>query len=464
MSLIGACQFIAASFKSSLAALTVSAWFFGALANAADCNTGLSPQEKLTEFKRLDAAAESAMQQHRPSEAIQLYKQAVCLAPNSARGFYGLGVAEAAAGEFAQAREAFQTSDRLQPTTGMPLLMQVRVNASLQDFDTLKANLREAATRFPRDAQLHSALARLLAEHNLFVLSLAEALRSQEAASDANSKLQLAGLENTVGAYDDAVREALSLEQRADAPKELRSAAAGIAGLSYESLHQSDQGIRYLQEAIELDPLQENSYLALADLYEQMQKYSAAVSVLEQGRRQLPESSAILLALGADLVRAERYREGIQALETLLRQAPDTAEAYVSLADVARRMGDPAQELAALRNLARVKPDYPMLDILIARCLLNKQPPDYTQALQQLASAATHDPTDPEVFLLQGKAYAMLGRNNEAVTALEHSIQLRPLDPAPYYQLARVYQKLGKEEFARQQFERVKYLEANTAK
>ena len=443
---------------------TIASLLCCTLAIAADCNTGLSPQEKLAEFKRLDAAAESAMQQHRPSDAIGLYEQAVCLVPNSARGFYGLGVAQAAAGKFLQAREALRTSDRLQPTTGMPLLMQVRVNFSLQDIDALKANLREAAVRFPQDAELHSALARFLAEKNLFVLALAESMRFQQVSNDTNAKLQLAVLENTIGAYDDALRQALSLEQRTDAPKEMRGAAAGLAGLSYESLHNAEQGVHYLQEAIDLDPSQENSYLALADLLEQMQKYPAAVKVLEQGRRYLPESQAILLAFGADLVRAERYQEGINALRTLLREAPDTAEAYISLADAARRMGDPTEELAALRQLERIKPDYPMLNVLIARCLFNKEPADYAQILHELAIAANRDPADPEVFFLQGKAYTNLERYGEAASALQRSIELRPLDPGPYYQLARVYQKLGKGEAARQQFERVKYLESNAVK
>lgn len=464
MNLIGACRFIAACCRASQAQTLAAVLCFATMANAADCNTGLSPQEKLAEFKRLDTAAETAIQQHHPSDAVQLYEQAVCLAPNSARGFYGLGVAEAAAGQFRQAREALRTSDRLQPTTGMPLLMQVRVNFSLQDMDALKGNLREAAARFPHDAQLHSALARALAEQNLLVLAVAEAIRSQQASDDANARLQLAVLENTVGAYDDALREAVSVEQRADQAKELRGAAAGIAGLSYESLHKPEDGGWYLQEAIDLNPAQENSYLALADLLEQMQKYPEAVTALEKGRRYLPEPGAILLALGADLVRAERYQEGTAVLKTLLRQEPNTPEAYISLADAARKTGDQPQELTALRDLSRVKPDYPMMDLLIARCLLSKEPVDYVQVLAQLQLAADRDPNDSEVFSLEGKAYTALGRYKDAVSALERSIALRPMEAGPYYQLARVYQKLGKADLARQQFERVKYLDTAAGK
>ena len=112
--------------------------------------------------------------------------------------------------------------------------MQVRVNFSLKDVDELKSNLREAATRFPRDAALHSALARFLAEQNLFILALAEAMRSQQLSADPNSTLQLGVLENTIGAYDDALRNVLAVEQSGDVPKQVRGSAAGIAGLSYE--------------------------------------------------------------------------------------------------------------------------------------------------------------------------------------------------------------------------------------
>lgn len=463
MNSIGAHRYVVACVKSRTARALAFALCSCGLAAAADCAAGLTPQQKISQFKQLDSQAENAMQQRRPSDAVQLYEQAVCLVPNSARGFYGLGVAEAAAGQFLKARESLRRADRLQPTTGMPLVMQVRVNFSLKDMDTLKADLREAAERFPNDAQLHTTLARLLAERNLFVLALAEAMRAQQAGGDLTSKVQLAVLENTAGAYEDAARNALAVEQNHDLTNEVRASAAGIAGLSYESLHQADKAVQYLREAIELDPSQENSYLALADLLEQSQKYSDAVSVLDQGRANIPGSLAILLPLGVDLVRAERYKEGAAVLRRVLEKAPETEQAYISIADASRKMGDTAQEITALRTLARYKPGYPMIHVLIARAMLNQDPVQYPKVLEELSLAAKSAPTDPDVFFLRGKAYVALGRYNEALSALQRSIELRPLEPSPYYQLARVYQKLGRPEMAREQFERVKFLETSNA-
>ncbi len=457
-------RFTAVYVKILHAALLVGAlWSCGAVL-ASDCGTGLSAQERIARFKELDSQAEGAMHGQHPAEAVQLYEQAVCLVPNSARGFYGLGVAEAAAGEFAKARESLRTADRLQPTTGMPLVMQARVNFSLNDMEALKSNLREAAARFPRDAELHSTLARFLAEKNLLVLALAEAVRSGQVSDDPASKLQLAVLENTVGAYDDAVRNALAAEQNRALPDAVRASAAGIAGLSYESLRQPDEGVRYLREAIQLDPSQPNSYLALADLFEQNAKYAEAVAVLQQARRSAGNPAAVLLPLGADLIRSEHPKEGVVVIKELLQAAPDTDEAYISLADAARKTGETAQEIDALRTLADRKPDYPMIHVLLARALLNAQPVDYRKVLDELSLAERANAEDPDISFLRGKAYLALGRYDEAVSALDRSIQLRPTDPGPYYQLARVYQKLGKADLAKVQFERVKYLEAATSK
>jgi tetratricopeptide (TPR) repeat protein len=431
--------------------------------NGEDCaGQALSQQQKLSRFKQLDQDAESAMQQHQPRRAIQSYQQAVCLVPNSARGFFGLGVAEAAAGDFVSARESLRTADRLQPTTAAPLVMQVRVSLSLGDLDTLKADLRELASRFPHDAAAHQELARSLAAKNLFVLAVAEALRSQQASSgDISSAVQLAVLENSVGAYEDAIRNAVPAYQNSQLASEFRAAAAGIAGLSYESLANSERAIYYLRQAIQLDPSQENSYLALADLFDQSQKYADSVNILQQARLNIPNSLPVLLSLGINLIHADDYPEGTQILHQLIREAPNTPEAYIGLADAARQTNNSDRELTALDGLQRYQPGYPMLHVLKARAMLAAEHPDYSKALAELAQAEIQSPDDPDVFYLRGKILFTTGHYNESAAALRHAIELRATDASPYYQLAKVYQKLGEADKARELFERVRFLEAS---
>lgn len=463
MNSIGVCRFsasyVSVAFAVILGSLSPHSCFAG------DCAQGLTTEERVAKFKVLDQQAEQAMHAHRVKEAIDFYQEAVCLVPKSARGLYGLGVAQAAAGDFLNAREALQAADSLMPNTPTPLVMQVRVNFSLHDVDALKGNLREAAERFPKDAASHKTLARFLAEKNLFVLALAEALRAEQAGSgDMNAKVQLAGLENAVGAHREAVRNALSIEQDPGPVGEVRASAAGIAGLSYESLGETEQAIDQLEKAIKFDPKRDNSYLALADLFDQLQKHDEAVRVLRSARENVPGSEAVLLPLGADLIRTEHYSEGVRLLHEVLRKDPQASEAYVGLADAARRTGNGAQEVEAGENLARLNPEYPMVHVLLARAMLAVQPANYQHVFEELSVAEKQTPGDPEVFALKGKTLFALGRYAEAVQPLQRAIELNALDPSTYYQLARVYQKLGKTDLAREQFERVKYLEASRQK
>lgn len=441
----------------------VAALFVCAAGFGAECPPkALAPQEAATRLKQLDAAAQSEMRQRQYAEAVRDYREASCLAPESAPILYGLGVAEAALGDFLAARKSLALADRLQPTNVLPLAMLVRVNFSMGDIESLKATLRDAARRFPRDGRLHAALAEFLVQNKLLDLALAESLRAQAAnGENAGSVMELAVLENTVGAYEDAIRNATAVEHQSSLPDAMRASAAGVAGLSYESTGQREEAIAHLREAIRLNPAQENSYLALAFLFEKAQRYGDAVNVLEEGRRKLTGSTALLLPLGSNLVRTEQYQAGIEVLRDLLRQSPDEPDAYLRMADAYRKTGHPKQEAGILQDLARRKADYPMIHLLIARAMLNADPADFPAVLEELSLAEKSAPADADVPYLRGKAYAAMDRYEESAAALERAIELNPMDPSPYYQLALVYKKLGKAEQARQALTRMLVLKEN---
>jgi tetratricopeptide (TPR) repeat protein len=427
---------------------------------AADCTPSrLGEKETLARFQELDRAAQASFDGGRYAAAAQQYREAACLVPQSARAFYGLGVAEAAANNFAAARTALEKAWSILPQNVMPLVMLVRVNVAIKDIDQVKAVLRTAAEHFPKDSELHSGLSRFLAENQLLDLALAESLRFHETgASDAASAVALAVLENTVGAYDDALRNAAGVEAQAGVAAPVRASAAGVAGLSSESTGQREEAIRHLRQAIELAPEQENSYLALAFLYQKAQKFKEAVEVLEQGRSRMPDSPDFLLPLGSNLVWAEQYQAAIDILNRLILKAPGTTEAYVRLAEAYRNMGRPELETQALRRLAAVKPDYPMLHVLTARAMMMIDPADYSAVLAELAQAGKNSPKNAEVFYLRGKCYLAVNRLQEAVAALQRAIELAPLDPGPYYRLGLAYRKLGQPDLARQFLERMQFL------
>jgi tetratricopeptide (TPR) repeat protein len=424
------------------------------VSTAAACDPrALVPEQRVAQVRELDRGAQADMEQRRFREAVAKLQEALCLAPDSSRVYYELGVAQAGSGDFKDARESLRNADRLQPASKLPLVMQVRVNFALHDLDTLKTNLRDAAARFPRDLELHSVLARFLTENQLYELALAESLRARSSA-DASSQVELAGLENTVGAYDDAIRNASEIERNTLAAPGVRAAAAGIAGLSYEATARHQDALLHLRQAIQFDPAKENSYLALAEILDKSQQSVDAVAILQQGRRVLPQSNAFLLPLGIALVHAEQYKDAIAVLRDAIKAAPDDDQAYLNIAAACRNSGDNPGEIQILRDLAERIPRYPMIHLLTARALLNADPVDYPRVMAQLTAAEKSNPTDADLFYLRGKVAVANGDLEKAQAAFQRSIDLRPMDPSAYYQLGRVYQKLGQVELAKDNLER----------
>lgn len=450
-------------FAAPLSKLAITAFLLTATLSGACPPAPANPQESLARIRQLEQAAQAEMQGKQYAQAVEHYREIVCLAPNSAREFYGLGAAEAASGDFLAARKSLHTADRLEPTNVLPLTMLVRVNVAMNDVDSLKAVLREAASRFPNDAELHGSLARFLAGKDQLDLALAEALRARSSATDAESAVGLAVLENSAGAYEDAIHNAQLVEGQSGAPAALRASAAGVAGLSYESAGKPEKAIVSLSHAIDLDPSRETSYLALAMTYANANRLDDAVKVLRQGLEKVPSSTALLLPLGTDLVRSGQYQAGIDVLQRLLLQSPDETDAYLQIADASHKLGNFSQEVRALQDLAEHKPDYPMIHVLVARAMLSVTPVNSSAIANELDLAEKAAPADPDIPFLRGKLDVTMNRYQEAAASFQRAIQLRPTDSATYYQLARVYQKLGNADQAKQAFERMNYAKENEA-
>lgn len=430
---------------------------------AAECPASERGQQALQgRLQELDRKAQVEFRHGEFAKASEDFQQATCTAPDNVRPYYalyGIATSAMATGDFSRARLALQEADRLRPEYPLPLAMLVRVNLISPDIVNLKRCLLDAAQRFPRDSKLHAELAQDLLHEKQYDLALAEALRADNgAASDAKAKMNLAVLENQAGAFGDAARLALLVEQQAALSETVRASGAGIAGLSYESLGQFQEAIRHLKLAIRLDPTQEQPYLALARIYAAHEDRSSSVEILRGAHQQLGRSPNISLAFGSALMSTEQYQAASQILAGLIQNFPDCLEAYPKLAEAYRNMGEPAQATETLRQLALRKPDDSMLHVVIAQSLLDEEKVDYPQVLRRLEQAEKVSPADYDIHYLRAKVFMATGNYKRAIDSLRHAIDLRPTEPGAYYQLGLAYRKLGEMDLAKQQFDKLDFL------
>jgi tetratricopeptide (TPR) repeat protein len=434
---------------------------------ASDCPPApVNRQQALNGFQKLSNAAQDAFRNNDYTGAAAKFRQALCLAPDSAYAYHGLGLALAAAAQFDQARTALEQADRLSPHDFTILLSLAQVQASTGNFElagrTLEAAAGASVSTQDRNAmaQLHGQLGRSLIQQGKLDLALAQLLRARNAGlDDPPTLLMLATLENNLGAYSDAIRDTAAVDSSPQAAAAQRAAAAAIGGLAQKNQKKNDEAIEFLNRSIRLAP-GETAYLALAEIYEMKEQTSEAAKLLEQAATAFPGSPRIALALGRNLVNAGQNRRAVDVLTAITRQAPAEVDAWHWLAQAESSLGEFKKATGALEQLSRRQPAYPMIDTMIAQSLLKWEPPAYARALQFLGRAARISPTDPDIYYLRGKIYASMGRYAEAVQPLLRAIELGPAIPASYYQLGQVFQKLGREAEAKRQFDTVKYLKS----
>ena len=418
-------------------------------------------------FRELERSGQQAFQQRDFVRAARDLRQAVCFAPANARAWHELGLAEAASGDFRGADASLTKAEHLAPRDMGVLLSHAQAQLSLDRPDLARDTLHRAAHLQPAIpealSRLYALLGRAYVEHKQAESAIAAFLRAKQTDPlDVESLLLLATMENNQGAYADAVQDLLPLlEGGLPATDAQKAAAASIAGLACKNQNRPDDAIRWFEQATHLARTP-TGYLALAEIYETSGKLPEAIKILHQARAAIPDSGAIAVALGRNLINAGDALLAVDVLNDVILQFPSELEARHWLAEARMSLGQGAAAIAALRELAQRAPDYPMIDVTIVQALLKQDPVDYESALRALERTEKSSPADPDIYYLRGKIYADQGRLEEAVAPLRRAIELAPAAAPSYYQLGLVYRKLGRDSDAAAQFDRFTFLKGSS--
>ncbi|HEV3040983.1 MAG TPA: FG-GAP-like repeat-containing protein [Candidatus Angelobacter sp.] len=90
--------------------------------------------------------------------------------------------------------------------------------------------------------------------------------------------------------------------------------------------------------------------------------------------------------------------------------------------------------------------------------LVYKNQADSRRSLEAFEAAAKLLPSDPDVFYFIGLAQSELDQNDQAVTALQHALELNSFHASAEFGMARAYQRLGEADKARQHLARFQHL------
>ena len=312
-----------------------------------------------------------------------------------------------------------------------------RALLAANQFTLAKDLLQQAASTGPRaaDVELSLAIATYRATGAEAGLHLLDRLPESERSSgyylaraqmlDASGKL-----EEAVSALDQALRAA------PERPDSYRQAVALLAsrGRAAEALRSIEEGARIL-------PGNREILLLKASTLEMAGRSSDAEQLLNEIQGRWPEWSPVWLAHGMILAAHQHYEEARQALETAAALGAHSPEAYFFLAECTLRSGAGSQDAAErlIGQALKLSPDDPWILSLAGRIAFERGA--YPLAVERLRAAIRRHPALIEAHNVLARAYAALGRKQEAEFEQDQvrTIQRHSSNEDPPY-LSRLFQ------------------------
>ena len=341
-------------------------------------------------FASLSTRAAQARDSEHLDEAVALYTKALALRPKWSEGWWSLATIEYDRDHYAKAARGFEKVIALDPKNGTAHAMLGLCQFELQQDDAALKNLLAAENiGVVKDQQL-----RLVALYHMAVLELRAGkygAAKETFGQLARDKIRSPELTNGMGL-------AALLIKPQDAPAE------------------GTPGARVVQQVGEAEVL-----LTANDFDPAKQQYAQLTA-------EFPAYPNLHFAFGRLLLETHENDQAVQEFQAELQRDPKHVNSMLEIA-VALELVDPQGGLKYAEEAAKLSPQLPFAHYLLG--MLRMETGDAAAAIVELEIARKAFPSEAGVYFSLGKAYARVGRKEEAAKARAEFARLNALTAKP---------------------------------
>jgi len=222
----------------------------------------------------------------------------------------------------------------------------------------------------------------------------------------------------------------------------------------------TDGAAQQFTAAIRIDPASTIARFRLAKIRVAQDRYSAAITHLEQAPRITPAKAEYLLLLGLAHSNNGNAEGAIGALNRLVEAHPSHFAGRFNLATAYAHVDRYAEAAKHFTEALRLDPAHHLARLFAAKAFVNIE--NHQEALDLTGRWSEQSPPELdgfEVWSIRGIALQGLGRFGEAEAVLREAAQLRPADAEVQFNLGVVLGRQKKLEQAREHLERAKELD-----
>jgi tetratricopeptide (TPR) repeat protein len=227
-------------------------------------------------------------------------------------------------------------------------------------------------------------------------------------------------------------------------------------GSAFEMQQKMPEALDAYRNAAIADPSNPDRTLDYTRLLMDMDRYDEAIQFIQSGMAETAATSPLKLRLGAvEMIKGE-YPAARDAFHAALAENPDLDAAYVGLAQTYAREGDDNHAIHILESAREKSPGHYLLEYYFG--LLASRLGREDDAVVALERAAQLEPKSPDPSFELGKLYRSKQDWPRARQAFEHVIQLNPDFVPAHYQLGQIYAHLGLHSAAAQEAQETRTL------
>jgi tetratricopeptide (TPR) repeat protein len=241
--------------------------------------------------------------------------------------------------------------------------------------------------------------------------------------------------------YDSEPSEAATLFAALHTERPANADVLMFLGSAFELMRKMPEALEAYRAALVADPSNPDRTLDYTRLLMDMDRYDEAIQVVQIGMEATSSKAPLQLRLGAVEMVKGNYDAARDSFHAALKADPGLDAAYVGLAQTYARQADDAGAIRILESARENLPGHYLLEyyfgLLAGR--LGREP----EAIIALERAAQLEPKSQDPLYELGKLYGARQDWPHARQALERVVKLNPQFAPAHYQLSRIYAHLG---------------------
>lgn len=217
-----------------------------------------------------------------------------------------------------------------------------------------------------------------------------------------------------------------------------------------------------LEGVIQLEPENVEALLLLGNSYRAVNNTIKALKAYLQAGGLDPSNADAIFSIGQMYAESDRTAlQAIQYFQKVIRVNPHYPRAYYYMGRAALKMGDSKKAIEYGNQEKRMNPNIPDAYLLVAEAYMDEG--SYTAATQELRQAIKAQPNDPSMYILAARAYRLAGQLSVAESMIRVASTKESGNPEVYKEQGAIFEKKGQMDEAASAYDRYLQLKPNAA-